>query len=111
MNHESRKTLNITFTGTMSIGHNELEQFIKSFAMCPPALAEPRIPARFEYEGRLPRLAFSVEETAEILGISQSTVYGLMQRGLLRSSLALRNKIISKTEIERFLKETTSAVL
>jgi hypothetical protein len=46
-------------------------------------------------------------ETAEILGLSYQTVYRLLQRGLLRSSSALRCKIIAKTEIERFLRETS----
>jgi len=35
------------------------------------------------------------------------TIYRLLERGLLRSSLALRRKLISKAEIERFLKETS----
>ena len=47
-----------------------------------------------------------MRETAEILGISYITVHRLLQRGLLRSSKALRCKIISKAEIERFLRQT-----
>lgn len=54
----------------------------------------------------LPRLAFSMQETAEVLGVSYITVHRLIQRGLLRSSKALRHKIIPRTEIERFLKQT-----
>lgn len=53
------------------------------------------------------RLAFSIRETAEILGVSEKTVRRLIQRKLLRSSLALRHKLIPKKEIERFLDETT----
>ena len=53
------------------------------------------------------RLAFSVKETAEILGISEKTVRRLISRGLLRASRALRHLLIAKKEIERFLDETT----
>jgi hypothetical protein len=35
---------------------------------------------------------------------------GLLKRGLLRSCVALRTKIIARTEIERFLNTTTAAV-
>ncbi len=52
----------------------------------------------------LPRLAYSMEETSRILGLSYQTVYRLNKRGLLRSSSALRHKLFPKTEIERFLK-------
>ena len=52
------------------------------------------------------RLAYSVRETAEILGISEISVYRLLNRGLLRASVALRHKRIPKSEIERFLNQT-----
>lgn len=55
----------------------------------------------------LPRLAYTMQETAKILGVSYITVHRLIKRGLLRSSTALRHKLISLTEIERFLKATT----
>jgi len=54
----------------------------------------------------LPRLAYTMEETAEILGVSYITVHRLLKRGLLRSSKALRHKLIPMTEIQRFLKAT-----
>lgn len=54
-------------------------------------------------EGELPRLAFSLQETADMLGLSYITVYRLVQRGKLKSSGALRTKLIPKAEIERFL--------
>ncbi len=52
------------------------------------------------------RLAYSLKETAVMLGISYPTVYRLNKRGLLRSSGALRHKLIPRAEIERFLKTT-----
>jgi excisionase family DNA binding protein len=56
----------------------------------------------------LRRLAFSVRETAEMLGISEKTVRRLISRGLLRPSRALRHLLIPKKEIERFLEQTTA---
>ena len=54
----------------------------------------------------LVRLAYTMQETAEILGVSYITVHRLLKRGLLRSSSALRHKVIPHSEIERFLKAT-----
>ena len=54
----------------------------------------------------LPKLAYSMKETAQVLGVSYITVHRLIKRGLLRSSSALRHKLIPVTEVERFLKST-----
>jgi len=56
------------------------------------------------------RLAFSVKEAAEILGVSEKSVRRLIIRGLLRPSRALRHLLIPRKELERFLEETTGAV-
>lgn len=56
----------------------------------------------------LPRLAYSMRETAAILGLAYQTVYRLHKRGLLHSSTALRTKLFSREEIERFLRATQS---
>lgn len=58
--------------------------------------AAPVLPA-------LPRLAFTMRETAQLLGCNYQTVYRLSKRGLLRSSSALRTKMFPVAEIERFL--------
>ena len=56
----------------------------------------------------LPRLAYSLRENSrDILGVSYISCFRLCQRGLLKSSSALRTKLISHVEIERFLKEST----
>ena len=55
----------------------------------------------------LPKLAYSMEETARILGVSYMSVQRLIKRGQLRSSTALRHKVIPLTEIQRFLHATT----
>jgi hypothetical protein len=57
----------------------------------------------------LPRLAYSMRETAKIIGVNYQTVYRLNKRGLLRSSTALRTKLFARCEIERFLKSTLPA--
>ena len=56
----------------------------------------------------LPRLAYTMRETAGIIGVSYITVHRLLKRGKLRASDAMRNKVIPLTEIERFLKDSIS---
>lgn len=58
----------------------------------------------------LPRLAYTMRETAEILGVSYITVHRLLKRGKLRASDAIRNKVIPYTEIERFLRDSLPPV-
>jgi excisionase family DNA binding protein len=53
------------------------------------------------------KLAHTVTETADILGISTRSVHRLLKRGLLRASKALRKILIPRVEIEKFLSETT----
>ena len=53
------------------------------------------------------RLAFSVSEAAQMLGVSDKTIRRLIDRKLLRASHALRHLRIPKTELDRFLKETS----
>jgi hypothetical protein len=50
------------------------------------------------------RLAFSLRESAGILGISYSSAHRLCQRGLLRSTTGLRRKVIAREELLRFLR-------
>jgi excisionase family DNA binding protein len=64
--------------------------------------------AKIEHNAVPPRLAFSVKETAGMLGVSEKTVHRLIARGLLRPSRALRHLLIPKTEIEKFLDRTTT---
>lgn len=54
------------------------------------------------------RLAYSVKEAAEILGVSEKSVRRLIIRGLLRPSRALRHLLIPRKELERFLEDTTA---
>ncbi len=59
----------------------------------------------------LPRLSFTLKETSQMLGISYMTGFRLLQRGKIRSCGGLRTKLITKTEIERYLRETQEEVL
>ncbi|MCI0541132.1 MAG: helix-turn-helix domain-containing protein [Verrucomicrobiales bacterium] len=56
----------------------------------------------------LPRLAYSVAEAAQMLGVCEKTVRRLISRGLLRPSRALRHLLIPKKELEKFLENTLS---
>jgi DNA-binding transcriptional MerR regulator len=52
------------------------------------------------------RLAFTADETAKALGISRVSLWRLEKRGLLKPSKALRTRLYSRAEIERFLEGT-----
>ena len=56
------------------------------------------------------RLGHTVIEAAALLGISVRSIYRLIERGLLRPSRALRKIIISRAEIEKFLRDTTGEI-
>lgn len=55
------------------------------------------------------KLALSRAEAAQALGVSTVTLDRLTKRGLIHPSRATRRPIYWIKEIERFLKETTSA--
>lgn len=61
-------------------------------------------------EKHLGKLAYTRQETAQLLGISAITVDRLTKRGLLRPSRATRRPIYPYWEIERFLRETSGDV-
>ena len=81
-----------------SIGQVEASEQKASASHNPTTAANP-----------LPRLAYTMRETASILGVSYITVHRLLKRGKLRASDAVRNKVIPHTEIERFLRESIAA--
>lgn len=56
------------------------------------------------------RLAFTISESAALIGVSRISLYRLIARGLIKPSGALRHKLIAKTELQRFLKETETGV-
>jgi len=51
------------------------------------------------------RLAYSIQESADLLGVDYFSVYLLIQRGKLRACRALRGKLlVPRTELLRLLK-------
>ena len=51
------------------------------------------------------RLAYSIKEAADLLGVDYFSVYRLIQRGKLRACRALRGKLlVPRTELLRLLK-------
>ncbi len=52
------------------------------------------------------RLAFSIPEAADLLGVDYFSVYRLVQRGKLKACRALRGKfLITRAELNRLLNE------
>ena len=62
--------------------------------------------AQHKIETQPTRLAFSVQETAQMLGVCDKSVRRLILRGLIRPSRALRHVLIPRDELERFLRDT-----
>jgi hypothetical protein len=54
----------------------------------------------------LPRLLYNIRDTAQLLSVSEKSVRRLLERGLLKSSHALRTKLITRESIELFAKAT-----
>lgn len=55
--------------------------------------------------GEVGRLAYSVQEAADLLGVNYFSVYRLIQRGKLRACRALRGKLlVPRSELIRLLK-------
>ncbi len=50
-----------------------------------------------------PRLAFSPDEAAELLGISPELVFDLLRTGQLKSVKAGRRRLISRANLDAFL--------
>ena len=107
--HSTNEEITITFTGQFVVSRAALASLMPQGGANPfPAASTGKVVPVLEDGGKLPRLAYTMRETAEILGTSYITVHRLLQRGLLRSSLAMRTKLIPKKEIERFLATTMS---
>jgi excisionase family DNA binding protein len=59
----------------------------------------------------LPRLAYSVPESAQMLNLSEKTIHRLIQRNLLKASKAIRHKRITAKSLQEFLESTTGGAL
>lgn len=75
------------------------EKISHKFMETPTSLPAPHAPTEPE------RLAYSVQEAADLLGVDYFSVYRLIQRGKLRACRALRGKLlVPRTELLRLLK-------
>ncbi len=111
--NDNNNTYTIAISGNLTVARADLERMLRGLVAPVPASApqaQTRSVLAQEAGGKALRLAYTVPETAEALGVSKMSVYRLMYRGLLKPSLALRKKMIARSEIERFLKTTTSEV-
>jgi excisionase family DNA binding protein len=62
------------------------------------------IPKPEETKAATERLAYSVEEAADMLGLHYFSVYRLIQRGKLKACRALRGKLlVPRTELLKLL--------
>ncbi len=52
------------------------------------------------------RIFLSVQEVAQLFGTSTKTVYRLLDRGLLKSSSALRHRMILRASVDEFVAKT-----
>lgn len=59
------------------------------------------------FREELPTLVYTVEEAAAILKVTEKTIYRLVDRGLLKSSKALRHIRISHRSLVQFVAETS----
>ena len=72
-------------------GNNEAENVVQSVAV--PALPDSE------------RLAYSVDEAAELLGVHYFSVYRMIGRGKLRACRVLRGKLlVPRSELLKLLK-------
>jgi len=55
---------------------------------------------------QLPKLLFTIKETAYVLGVSEKSVRRFLERGLLQTSKALRTKLITLESIQAFVRTT-----
>jgi excisionase family DNA binding protein len=97
--------LNINFTGQITIDATQLDNLSQG-----PQVPEPEQPLPEPITPTViwpAKLTYSTQEAADLLGITSKTVYRLVERGMLKAVSALRHKRIPRTEIERFLRETT----
>ena len=54
---------------------------------------------------QIPRAAFKLKETAEMLGVSENTVRRLIERKLIHPLRYTRHMLFSVGEIERFVRD------
>jgi len=86
MNSNPNQTVTFSFTGQATVSRKVLIELLRD------SVAAPSLPLKIETKSvtipesvgqKLPRLAFGMRETCEMLGVSRCMLWGLIQRGLL----------------------------
>jgi excisionase family DNA binding protein len=106
-NETSFETIVLKFSGEIHVSREQIQPLLDRFLTkteSPKSAPSVPIPAPSKADPFKGRLMFTPKETAEILRISQKSVYRLIARGLLKTSKALRHIKIPKAEIEQFVK-------
>jgi excisionase family DNA binding protein len=104
---QNQDQITIQFNGQISVSRQSLKILLPELRPENPTVFPPSpTKVNFPDNSKNKRLAYTMRETAEILGVSYITVHRLIKRGLLKNLKACRHKIIPAAEIERFLKET-----
>jgi excisionase family DNA binding protein len=102
--NETKSSITINFTGSITIPPHELtaifeksakEALIQNLSPNPAPSQEMIVPKK---------LMYTLKDVAQLLSMSPSTVYRLIQRGLLQSSTASRRRLIPARSLERFVK-------
>jgi len=97
----------LKFTGSITIPGHELkaifetaakEALIQNLSPQPPAQPQETIVPK--------KLMYKVQDVAQLLSMCPKSVHRLLQRGLLKASLASRHKLIPATSIEKFIKNS-----
>src|SRR5688572_29431725 len=78
------ETVSIRFSGELVVNRADFEELLRTTWPTPATPVGQRAALAGGTPEGLPRLAYTMRETAEILGVSYITVHRLMQRGLLR---------------------------
>ena len=68
-----------------------------------PEATQPESPLPPPVKPLAPKLAFTLKELSQELGVSKITLYRMEVRGLLKSLPYFRHKVFSREEVERFL--------
>lgn len=69
----------------------------------PPEAAPPPAPPSPPAKPLAPKLAYTLKELSDELGISKVSIYRFEIRGLLKPLPYFRHKVFSREEVERFL--------
>lgn len=75
-------------------------------APCSHVVSPSNAPSRDQLRSpcpSVPRVAFSPQETADMLGLSLTTVRRLIRKGRLRTVRGIRHRVIPRSEIDRLL--------